>query len=245
MRFARGLAFVFRESWAFLRNGWWVAIIPSLPIPAYRLTAEWLPTNWDDAAFWGSRALAASLPAALAYCVVRFVALQHDFAAALSVNRASVRTFLPYLAVMTLINFGVSVAPIYSADIGTFLASLVVGLLVLPLLSPWTITAPSGSTVIGPVQSTKLVLPHLLWAAVFMLAVLIPIGVLQTFSNFSLYLLSGAPLSEQTQPNVLPIAIDALFNAYGELIFIIAQFVIALRAGVRVSQERTLTSVFE
>jgi len=245
MRFADGLAFVFRESWAFFRKGWWIAIIPSLPVPVYRLVAAWLPTQWDDTFFWASLGLAASLQAALTYCVVRFVALRHDFAAAMSVNRASMLTFAPYLAAIASLNLVLSVAQMYSVGLWASLALLAVVLLLLPLLSPWTVTAPSGSTVIGPIQSISLVLPYSLWAAIFVLVALLPVMVLQIISNFSLYLLSGAQLSEQTQPNVLPIAVDTLFSAYNGLIFIIALFVVAHRAGVRVSEDRTLTSVFE
>jgi len=245
MRFARGLSFVFNESLAFFRKGWWLALLAVLPVPAYSLVAARVPRGEDARILWASVVLAAMMQAALPYCIVRFVALRHDFRSAISINRKSMRTFAPYLAVMVPLDLALIAAPMYFAGVWTSVGEFVGVVLFLPLLSPWSVTAPSGSTVIGPIQSTRLVLPHLWWAALLIIAVFLPIAILQVVANSFLYVLSGAQSSAQSGLNVLPVSVGVFFNACSNLAFAVALFVIAYKAGVRVSEDKTLASVFE
>lgn len=238
MRFGRSLVFVYEESWAFILRGWWLVILLSLASAAPALAEAIIPQGWDGATLWSALGLAAVLRAALAYVVMRFIALGHDFAAAVSVNGASARTFAPYLVAMSLFNVLTTGAGYY-ADTGTSLAIAILVLFVLPLLSPWSVTAPSGSTVIGPIRSIRLVLPHIFWAAAFTFVAVIPLLLVQTAADALLFLSYGA------LENYAPPIADALVWTVGDLITLAALFVVARRAGVRIGADRTLASVFD
>jgi hypothetical protein len=243
MRFGSGLIFVYDETWEFIRRAWWVALMPSAPLVAAFFVLSDAPSQplWQTAAFWCVLALTAVLQAALPYCVIRFLALKHDLAGALSVNRASARTYAPYLAALTAFNLVGLIGASYgrSFTVAFALASLAL----FPLLSLWTVTAPSGATVIGPLRSARTALPHLPWALAFLITAFVPLGLLQAAAGAALGRLAH-PLTDPSNSAAIQ-ATETVFNAAAELLFIVAQFVVAQKAGMRVGADRSVAAVFD
>ena len=243
MRFGSGLAFVYDETWAFIRRAWWLALIPSLPLAGFLVLADLgSPKVWERASFWCAVGLAAVLQAVLPYCLMRFIVLRHDLAAAVSVNRASARTYGPYLAAMVALDLFARGGTALGQPLAAI--AIIAWLFLYPSLSLWSVTAPSGSTVIGPIRSVRMVLPHLLWAFAFLICVLVPLGLLQTVSNLALDRLLGSPGENSSYPVVVAVS-DILFHAASDLLAIAAQFVVAHKAGMRVSEDRSLAAVFD
>lgn len=237
MRFGSGLAFVYDETWAFIRRAWWLALVPLLPLTLGSLTLfdASQPLRWDPA-LWGALFLSAILKAALPYWVMRFIALNHDVAAAVTVNRDSARTFAPYLATMTALNLVLLIGTTFGDDEAFTVGFGLGSLFVLPLLSPWSVTAPSGAAVIGPAQSIRLVLPHLFWAITFMVVVLIPATLLELVS---------VALAERSALPLLVSLVQSAFNAILDVLFTVALFAIALKAGLRIGADRSVAAVFD
>lgn len=239
MRFGNAVAFAYRESWAFVRRGWWLALVPPLPFLAYVLSVNTMPQIQTEPAWWWlANGLGAVLQAALAYPVIRFIALRHDFAAAIAVNPDSARTFAPYLAAMSVLNITLMSISNHTGP-WTWVGMMALGLVVSVLLSAWSVTAPSGATVMGPIRSIRLVGPHLPWALIFQILALLPVVLLQGAGLVLVLRLSPALVIQGW-----PVA-DALLTAYANLLELVALFVIAHRAGVRVSEDRRLAAVFD
>jgi hypothetical protein len=235
------VAFVFSETAAFLRQAWWLALAAALP--NLTLYALWyFPMPWDGAAnIWIAGAVLALANVALTYWVVRFIALNHDVSKALEVNGDSVRTFLPYAVVaFALIWLSVSLASIASGPIGIVLRLLPE---LLYFFAPWALTAPSGSAVVGPIGSLKLVAPHLGWAIGLLVLLLllyalfaILLGVLLP-ARAALMLLNGSSL--------VGAIVRAMLDIIWDVAFISATCALALRTGIRVSGAERLRTVFE
>ena len=235
---------MFRESWAFFRAGWWLALLPPLPTAVYSIAADRLPPDWVDVGEWVSLGLGAALQAALPYCVLRFIALEHDLAAAVSVNRASVRTFAPYFGATLALTLASLVLTTFSADLLVLAALALFNATVLLLLSAWAVTAPSGSTLLGPLRSAGLVLPHVVWALGLCSVAALPVALLQV-AAISVGAVIVSPLVEQSSYGVATATVEMLFGGIADLIFIVIMFLIADRAGVRIGPDRTLAGEFE
>ena len=246
MRTETGLAFIFGETFAFFRRAWWLAGVAALPaLVAYALPRVPVPGN-GSANSWIISGLAALAYVALSYWVMRFIALRHNVSSALEVNLDSARTFLPYGAFAFALLW---LTAALASSIGGLPARMLqfVPLLVLYLLAPWGMTAPSGSTVVGPMRSLKLLVPHLGWA--IGVYVLLLFAVVLLFVGVGLLggLLLPAPVAISIfAPESLAVAIiRAVADAIGDVSLIAATYALTLRTGVRVSGAADLRAVFE
>lgn len=245
MRFGRGLVFVFDESWAFIRRAWWLAIVPTFPWLAYELFADLLPSTYLDPAYWSAAVLSAIVYTAATYWVMRFIALEHDLAAALTIDRNSARTFAPYFAVVTAVGIVLEAwAYFYSSD-WVLIAQGVIWLILVSLVAPWTVTAPSGSTVIGPLRSAVLVTPSLPWAIALLIILLIPISLVSWAALEAVFALAELSVRGTSLNEKISAVAQALIEAYSNVVLLVALFVIAHRAGVRVNPTRQLAAVFD
>jgi hypothetical protein len=244
MRPNPGLAFGFSETGAFLRQAWWLAMVAALPNLTFYVTGH-VPVPWNEAAnIWIVSAVMALANVALTYWIIRFIALKHDVSAALEVNPDSTRTFLPYaVAAFSLLCLSVPLASIVGGWKGI---ALRLSPDLLYFCAPWAMTAPSGSVVIGPIRSLKLVAPHLIWAV----GVLVLMLLLYALFGVVVGLLGGLLLPT---PAMLVLmgssAVSAVARAILEIIwdvsFVAATYSLALRTGVRVSGVERLHAVFE
>jgi hypothetical protein len=246
MRFGQGLAFAFSEIWALLEKGWWLALLPPLPLLVYSTSAEAVPQDWHEVILWSTLVGMAALQAATPYWVMRFMALNHDFAAALSVDRDSARTFAPYFATAASLNLAfLAGATFLAEDEPTSAVLAATALIVFLLLSPWSLTAPSGSTVIGPFRSARLVMPHLLWAVAFAALVLIPFALVEFVASGALLALPHTQIAGQSPSALASYGLTAIFSALTDLALVVSMFIVAHRAGVRISAGSNLTAVFD
>jgi hypothetical protein len=245
MRLDTGLAFVFGETVAFLRQAWWLAMAAILPnLALYVLRHVAVPWN-ETANLWIVSATMAIANVALTYWVIRFIALKRDVSAALEVNRASARTFLPY-AVAAFCWIGLSV-PLASITGGWNGFALRLSPELLYFFAPWPMTSPSGSTVIGPIRSLKLIAPHLAWA-IGILALLLLVYVLFAAAIgllAALLLPATAILFFMNGSSLAGACARAILEVMWDVAFIAATYALALRTGIRVSGTERLRAIFE
>jgi hypothetical protein len=245
MGFGQGLAFIFNESWAFVRKAWWLALLPSIvPFLSYSAASPFLSESHQEAALWSMLVLRAMLQTMGLYWVLRFLALAHDLAAALAINRSSFRTFLPYFVTISALNFAMLATSRLNAG-AAWLTLVVFALFAYPLLSPWSVTAPSGTTVIGPVRSARLVLPHIFWALALLFVAAVPIPLLQLGADAAINAVPEMPLGKLSSRVLAGAFLQAVVAAYSDLVVAVALFVIAHKAGVRISDESRLAATFE
>lgn len=98
--------FIVSESGAFIQKMWWLVPAPIASGLLYDLSWSFdlLQPTTSELAYTTSTILDSTLLAASTYWTIRFLALGHDVNAALSINWASAKTFLPFLATMATIN---------------------------------------------------------------------------------------------------------------------------------------------
>lgn len=243
MGFATALPFVFRESWAFFRVGWWIVLLPAGLAGVGALVLERFPDR-IDAAIWIGAALYAIWLAALPYWVLRFIALEHDLTAAISINRASARTFAPFFYATLALALVSPIVGEVTGDPLAWAAVVLFNLVVILLLSAWALTAPSGSRIIGPVQSARLVLPHLLWALALAMIVIVPVALLQFIVDAFLFDI-GTRLAAAPFYDLAGLIAGLAVGAVLDMALIVILFVVAYRAGVRIGGDGTLSNVFE
>jgi hypothetical protein len=245
MGFGQGLTFIFNESWAFVRKAWWLALIPSIvPFLSYSAASPFLSASHQEAALWSRLVLRATLQTIELYWVLRFLALDHDLAAALAINRSSFRTFLPYFVTISALNLAILATNSLNVSLA-WLTLAIFALFAFPLLSAWSVTAPSGTTVIGPVRSARLVLPHILWAVALLFVAAVPIPLLQLAADAAINAMPEMPLGKLSSRVLAAAFLQAMVAAYSDLVVAVALFVIAHKAGVRISDESRLAATFE
>lgn len=244
MRLGQSLVFVLNETVAFFRRAWWLAIVTALPDLTY-LAMSRFPMPWGASAnIWIVSALMALTIVALTYWVVRFIALEHNVSAAIEVNRHSARTFVPYaLTALVWIWLSMSLASTTGGPAGLVLR-LAPELLI--FVAPWAMTAPSGSTVIGPIRSVKLVAPHL-GLAIGLLFVVMLINALLAYAIILLgwSWASRAPSSFMSNLSVMSTIAQAVVEVIFNVTFVAATYALALRTGVKVNEAAGLSAVFE
>jgi len=143
MRFGEGLAFTYRESWAFIRKAWWLVPVPIIPILLFSLAEihELVPLENLEMAGYLVTAIDAAFQTASTYWVMRFLALERSVSAAISVNRQSAASFAPYLVCMSLIWLGIGLAG-NAGVLGYFLLWLTTSIIIC-MFAPWSVMAPS------------------------------------------------------------------------------------------------------
>ena len=242
MRFDQGLAFVFAESWAFIRRAWWLALLPVLPLFILALAFDYMPTGSAGALLLPVSALAAFLKTAAVYWIMRFLVLGHDLRAALTVDRNAARTFAPYLLAMTAYNLTPELLAAYISheDSVSLTYSTFLLILLSPLFAPWSVTAPSGSATIGPLRSIQLMLPHSIWVIAFMLVLAMLLLVLGTaYVAAEFFVVVFMPDMPDVQIGQTPLSLLtsgillAMLEAYLNVVLVVAWFVAAHRAGLR------------
>jgi hypothetical protein len=163
MHFRQGLAFVFRESWAFLRTGWWLAILAGIPFSLSEMV------RWGEAApeierHFAVHVLTALLDTYLFLVVVRFVAAGLPLGSAMRVGSATVRHFAPYATVTIAFVAAQYYVFLIDESMRTYWLVTGAGALIGALLAPWGVAAATGTTGCGPRRSIHMAAPHLGWS---------------------------------------------------------------------------------
>jgi hypothetical protein len=200
---------------------------------------------WEMAAnLWIINAFTALAYVALGYWVIRFIALGRNVSAALEVNLDSARTYLPYGTVVFLFVWLSAPLAVLSGSLTTAIL-LRFSPLVLYFLAPWGMTAPSGSTVIGPVKSLKLVMPHVGWAIGVLVLLLLSLVLFGAGIGLIAGLLLPAPVLMSGSVSLPAALVRGVAEAVGDVSLIVATYALALRTGVRVSGPADLRAIFE
>lgn len=238
MGISDGLAFTYRKTWAFLRKAWWLVPFPVLPTLIYDLAVlhSMVPQEQLTSANSLSIVLGNILAVASTYWAIRFIALDESVFEANCVNVRSAQTFAPYLACLSAIWIGISLA----AEAG-WLSVLLLGLLsvlVESLSAPWSVMAPSGSHALGPIRSVKVAWRKLPWAMLFSIVLSLPFGMVVLIVE-----LMGSPRE-------LWAFTAYLFGehlTWGAVLVLnnVAVFVIAHRMGVRINNVQSVEGVFD
>lgn len=229
MNFEDGLIFIYRQSWLFLRQLWWVVFLPILPILLWlgawsiRETDGW--SSQHIRLFYFAQEAAFSLAYLVVfYVLIRFLALGGDPRGALRVNIASMRTFAPfafaYLAAMSLW----SVAPVAIDLIAPALIGVCNSLFAL-----WMVSAPGGGTVISPVESIRRSYRRLLWSVVLQIVAGIPFAFLG--------MLAIASAAADGLAGWVAISVQLVAACLLSIINVCSIYVIALRAGLSVTRQ--------
>ncbi|KRA80541.1 hypothetical protein [Altererythrobacter sp. Root672] len=245
MNLGQGLAFVFSESWAFWRKGWWLALIPTLPMTVYDFFASQIPDASADLAYWSQIVAEAMLTVAVGYPVIRFIALNRDMTEALTISRASARTFAPYLISMTLIEVALAAWSDHDVSGKATLAQAIVAVLLVILTAPWSVTAPSGSTVVGPTRSATLTAPSLFWAILLMTIAFIPISLVGLVTGLLVAKLPDIEIGAYALSNLASLAAFTVTLSFALVMSCAVAFAVGHRVGVRIDRTDKLAAHFE
>jgi hypothetical protein len=243
MRIGRGLAFVWRESCAFLARGWWLALLAGIPFTLSDMV-RWNLAAAEIAPYLAASSLSALLDTGLFLVVIRFVTGAHDLRQALRVDGATLRRFAPY-ALFT-IAYGVAQYYVYLTDdtLGTYLLASAVGSLLGALLAPWAVTSATGALKCGPRNSIRMVAPHIVWSmAIFALLFAVQ------FAGQELLGLVPPMLPAFTLGGVTfaDVGYDLRFLVFGSIFVVVDQvavIAVAMRAGVTPDGHRGLRDTF-
>ena len=227
---------------AFFREAWWVALLPGMPNFLAQVAVNTGVARRPDLLFPAARILGEILSLAVVYCVVRFIALSHNRAKALRGNRASLQTFAPYAAfglALGLIDFALpdDLPPLASAS-----WALSTGLVLPPLIALWTVTAPSGGTVIGPFQSASAALRHLPRLVGYMTVLMLLFVPLLLFAAFLQIRVVGDGFSAL---RIGPLVIIAVLEGAMTVAVAAASCAMARSLGLRVEGPSRLAAIFE
>lgn len=107
-------------------------------------------------------------------------------------------------------------------------------------------TAPSGSTVIGPLRALALVVPHFFWAIAFYVMVFLISGIPSAAFVFVVLKIIPADAVGSFDLHSLAKAIaQVIISIPLNVSLIVATYAVALRTGVRVNDVGDLRAVFE
>jgi hypothetical protein len=237
------LAFVWRESWAFLARGWWLPLLAGIPYSLAEMV-RWNLAVLEIRPYLAAASLTALLDTCLFLVVIRFVTGGHDLRRALRVDAATAKRFAPFAAVT--IAFGVAQYYVYMIDdtLSTYLLAAAVSSVLGALLAPGAVASATGALACGPRGSIRMAAPHIIWAMAISA------------------LLFAAQFAGQTAIGLLPLPLPAitlggvtLTDAGYDLQFLVlgsvfavagqvAAIAIAMRAGVTPDGHRALRDMF-
>lgn len=163
MSIRSGLAFVWRESWAFLARGWWLALLAGVPFSLAEMV-RWQLAPPGIGPFLAASSVTVVLDTYLSLVIIRFVTGGRMLDQALRVDAVTLRRFAPY-GVFTIIS-GMAQYYAYLTDesLRTYLLSGAVYALLGALLAPWAVASATGAFACGPRRAIHLVAPHIVWA---------------------------------------------------------------------------------
>lgn len=198
IRIGGGLAFVWRESWAFLARGWWLALLAGIPFTLSEMI-RWNLATPEIAPFLAASSLTVLLDTGLFLVVIRFAIGGRDLQQALRVDTAALRRFLPFATFA--IASGMTQYYVYLTDdtLSTYLLSSAIGSLLGALLAPWAVASATGAFACGPRSSIRMAAPHIVWS----------------MTIFAILL--AAQLAGETLIGVVPLTLPAI--TFGGMIF--------------------------
>jgi hypothetical protein len=244
MTLGDGIALSIRSTIAFMRKAWWLALVPVLPRFFYALAEMHGLVSSKYLAQFGLSHLAVSavLEVMAMYWVIRFLALDQGILAALSMNRRSISTFAPYAVIFSVYWFFVNLtisAALEGRAIGVLIVVFLSICTIECLFAPWSVAAPSGSKLIGPIVSMRYGKKNLFWGVALLSVVQMPFGLVSNVLE-NIYHTGGRNIWIQS----MALALDLIVDAIGLVAWCAVVFVIAWRSGVRINNTRGLEDIF-
>lgn len=243
MRIGWGLAFVWRESWAFLARGWWLPLLAGIPFSLSEMV-RWNLATPEIGPYLAASSLTALLDTCLFLVVIRFVTRGHDLRRALRVDAATAKRFAPF-AVVT-IAFSVAQYYVYMIDemLSTYLLAAAISSALGALLAPWAVASATGALACGPRGSIRMAAPHLVWSMTIC-ALLFAVQ----FAGQTAIELLPLPLPAITLGGVVltDAGYDLQLLVLGSVFAVadqVATIAIAMRAGVAPDDHRSLRDTF-
>lgn len=173
------------------------------------------------------------------YWSIRFLVLGQSVSAALSVNRKSVSTFVPYLAVFSVFWFVMALLVDQGLPVVLVVLVWLMTLFFESLFAAWSVASPSGSKSIGPVVALRHGGKHLIWGVCLLAVVQTPFAIategLQRVGN---------AFSGHVWLQTMTLVSIALISSISLIAWCAAVLVIASRAGVRVNSSPGIKDIF-
>jgi hypothetical protein len=191
MTLADGLAFIFRQSWAFLSWGWWLALLAGLP-SVIGVLVWWSLAEPPTAPFVILDGLTALLDAYVFIVVVRSVASELPPLQALKPGLAGLQRCLPYIVFSTIYGLAQSYLIQLDTTDDTYWLAVIIGNLLNILISCWAVGMVIDAPNRGLLRMVRTAVPQLFWALplFLLLEVLVQAG----FYLIQTYVLPGPDL---------------------------------------------------
>lgn len=229
-----------RYTAAFVRRAWWLVPVPAIPDLVFDLAQihGLFPQQNYPQVRLSQLAISSFIGVMATYWSIRFLVLGQSVSAALSVNRETISTFVPYLAVFSVFWFVMALL----RDQGPPVVLVLVWLTTLcfeSLFAAWSVASPSGAKSIGPVVALRHGRKHLIWGACLLAVVQTPFDI----ATEGLQSVGNAFSGHVWLQSVTLVSI-ALISSISLIAFCAALLVIASRAGVRVNSSPGIKDIF-